>query len=210
MDDSTLKASRIRRRSWAGAMGVVLTAVAFVAAGCGGDDEPAKTVASAPTASGSSASPTSTGKANPVAYAQCMRENGLPNFPDPMKNGAIKLDPNNNSLDPNSPEFKKAHDKCKHYMGAGGGEKMNQSGEDLWPREDKLKYAECMRAHGEPDFPDPRSDGQFPIFAPGGSIDPQSDQFKKADDACKSYKPGLAPGPAPGGQAGGGPAGGGS
>jgi hypothetical protein len=192
VDNSAVKMSRNGRLRLAVLLGVLLTAVALVATGCG-KSEPKKTVASVGTSAsgGSSASPGPSGYGNPVAYAQCMRANGLPNFPDPEKDGAIKIKPGDSSLDPNSPEFKKAQEKCKSFMGSGNNV-PNQS-DDLWPADKKLKYAQCMRANGVPDYPDPDSTGQFPAFPKGGNIDPQSSQFKKADDACKQYKPGVAP-----------------
>jgi hypothetical protein len=125
--------------------------------------------------------------------------------PGPDKDGAIRLDPKK-GLDPNSQDFKKAQEKCKALQG--GGDPVNGSGSDPWPQEMKLKYAQCMRANGILEFPDPAAggSGDFAPFSKDGKIDPQSSQFKKADDACKQYKPsGIAPG---GGPAGGGAPGG--
>lgn len=43
--------------------------------------------------------------------AQCMRENGVPNFPDPQ-NGKILV--KRGTIDGNSPQFKKAVQACRH------------------------------------------------------------------------------------------------
>jgi hypothetical protein len=43
------------------------------------------------------------------SFAQCMRENGLPNFPDPV-DGGINL--NGTGLDPEAPEFEAAEKAC--------------------------------------------------------------------------------------------------
>jgi hypothetical protein len=53
---------------------------------------------------------------------------------------------------------------------------------------DTLKYAECMRSHGVTNFPDPGADGSITI-QPGLGLDPNSDQFKAATEACKSLAP---------------------
>jgi hypothetical protein len=54
---------------------------------------------------------------------------------------------------------------------------------------DAMKYAQCMRAHGVPDFPDP-VDGGFHINSTTGSdLDPSSPQFVAADSACKALSP---------------------
>jgi hypothetical protein len=54
-----------------------------------------------------------------LAYSQCMRDNGVPNFPDPQRdasggitgNGGIGKD--NLGLDPNSPAFQAAQQTCQ-------------------------------------------------------------------------------------------------
>ena len=57
-----------------------------------------------------------------------------------------------------------------------------------------LAYSRCMRAHGITKFPDPDSHGNLGINAgPGTGIDPNSPQYKAADQACKHLMP--APNP---------------
>jgi hypothetical protein len=55
---------------------------------------------------------------------------------------------------------------------------------------DAMKYAQCMRAHGVADFPDP-VDGGFHInnTTPGSDLDPSSPRFVAADSACKALSP---------------------
>jgi hypothetical protein len=55
---------------------------------------------------------------------------------------------------------------------------------------DAMKYAQCMRAHGVQDFPDP-VDGGFHInnTTPGSDLDPSSPLFVAADSACKALSP---------------------
>lgn len=50
--------------------------------------------------------------------AKCMRENGVPNFPDPGPKGEIALD-SKLGIDPESPSFKAAQEKCDKYMPQG-------------------------------------------------------------------------------------------
>lgn len=60
---------------------------------------------------------------------------------------------------------------------------------------DPTKYAACMRKHGVPNFPDPDSNGRFKIT--GGvnkngqhfGLDPNSPQFKAAQQACQKLAP---------------------
>jgi hypothetical protein len=51
------------------------------------------------------------------------------------------------------------------------------------------KFAQCMRAHGVSDFPDPVN-GRFQLKVTQGSdLDPNSPAFQSADQACKSLQP---------------------
>jgi hypothetical protein len=63
-----------------------------------------------------------------------------------------------------------------------------------------LKYAECMRAHGVRNFPDPTQAGNGVSLSVSGSVgsglDPNSPQFQSAQRACQSLLPqGGAGGP---------------
>lgn len=51
-----------------------------------------------------------------------------------------------------------------------------------------LKFSECMRSKGVPNFPDPNSTGGIDI-GPSSGIDPQSPQFQAAQKACRKYFP---------------------
>jgi hypothetical protein len=51
------------------------------------------------------------------------------------------------------------------------------------------QFSQCMRAHGEPQFPDPTAQGAFPL--PAG-VSTQSPRFQAAQQACKAFAP---PGP---------------
>ena len=49
-------------------------------------------------------------------FAQCMRENGVPDFPDPGEDGGIRIDGNKAGFDPQSEAFKKAEAACKDFQ----------------------------------------------------------------------------------------------
>lgn len=193
------------RLRMAGAIGVLLIA-AFTAAGCAGNNAPSKAVATAAAPAGSDGPQTGGSPGNrggdPVAYAKCMRDNGVPNFPDPDKNGMIRLDPNS-GVDQESEEFRKAQDACKQYIGSAARVKDDAGGQ--WSIQDKLKYSDCMRKNGLPSFPDPDKNGQLVLPR---SIDPESEQFKTAENACKQYMPQNMPHGGGGAANGGGPGGG--
>jgi hypothetical protein len=50
-------------------------------------------------------------------YAQCMRENGVSEFPDPDADGRLRVD----GIDMNSAGYKAANEKCRHLTPGGGG-----------------------------------------------------------------------------------------
>lgn len=51
-----------------------------------------------------------------------------------------------------------------------------------------LAFSKCMRAHGDPAWPDPGPEGAFPND--NGSLDKSSPQFKKARATCRKLEPG--------------------
>lgn len=52
-------------------------------------------------------------------YAHCMQTHGVPQYPDPLPNGAIDMP---KSVDPNSPAVQKAEQECKADLPAGQGQ----------------------------------------------------------------------------------------
>ncbi len=58
----------------------------------------------------------------------------------------------------------------------GGGSPAAGSGNGQTPYQQALAYTRCMRAHGDPGFPDPNSQGLFPH--------PAGPQYQSASRAC--------------------------
>jgi hypothetical protein len=92
-----------------------------------------------------------------VKFAECMRSNGVSDFPDPGASGRFTIDgiANGSSLDLNTPAFKQAMSACKNLEPAGftGSKRSPQQ------QHAALKFAKCMRENGVPDFPDPTPNG---------------------------------------------------
>jgi hypothetical protein len=92
-----------------------------------------------------------------VKFAECMRKNGVPGFPDPDASGNLTIDAvaNGSSLDPSAPAFTQAISACKHLEPAGfTGTKRSSEQQAAG-----LKFAGCIRQNGVPDFPDPLPNG---------------------------------------------------
>jgi hypothetical protein len=56
-----------------------------------------------------------------------------------------------------------------------------------------IKFADCMRSHGVPNFPDPSASGGIHISSSSG-INLQSPAFQSAQNACSKLLPGGGPG----------------
>ena len=182
--DVTLRRRPLARRRHATLLGGTLLAGALVLAGCGGSGSPGVASAGTPTTSESSSRSSST-KASPLAFSQCMRAHGVPDFPDPNGNGQLLIQGggNGSDLNPSSPQFQAAQNDCKSL--APGGLTARSGTKN---RANALKFSECMRKHGITNFPDPDSQGGIELQAgAGGSLDPQSPQFQSAQNACFHY-----------------------
>jgi hypothetical protein len=110
---------------------------------------------SAPAGSGSSggANNTVANDQKAVKFAECMRNNGVSEFPDPGASGQFTIDQiaNGSSLDTSSPAFTQAISACKELEPAGFMGGTRSAGHQAAA----LKFAQCIRANGVPDFPDP-------------------------------------------------------
>jgi hypothetical protein len=168
----------------------------------------AATVALAACASGSSGSgglggtssgggsPSTSAKTSGLAYSQCMRSHGITNFPDPDSNGGISISGGPNAINTNSSQYLAAEQACKSLLpGLGSAAQQEQD------YAAELKYAACMRIHGEPNFPDPHApsnggpssqtqSGQGNSGTNGGNgVNPTSPQYIAAAKVCQHLLP---------------------
>jgi hypothetical protein len=168
---------------------IALGTVALLFAACGGASGPGvASIGSTTTTSPALGSANPTPFASPtkeydyaLSYAECMRTHGLPNFPDPTQsNGNFSFNP---KADSNSPHFSSANNACKRLLPDNGGP---PTAAQLAAETAKLlKYSQCMRTHGEANFPDPTvRPGQFGFRLNG--VDPNSPLFQAAQKACAS------------------------
>ena len=160
----------------AGLLAAALACLALVAAAC-----------SSPASPGTGADPAhGSNEQSALAFSRCMRAHGITGFPDPDSQGNLALPKSGpgTKFDPKSPQFKAANNACKSLMPGGSMDPAQQAA----ARAQALKYAECMRAHGIPDFPDPNNQGNFDFAVPKGSgsgLDPHNPRFQAANQACQ-------------------------
>src|SRR6195256_562627 len=89
-----------------------LAMVALLSAGCSN--------AAAETGTGSSGGSDATNRDQAVKFAECMRKNGVREFPDPDASGDLTIDriANGSSVDTSSAAFKQAISACKDLQPA--------------------------------------------------------------------------------------------
>jgi hypothetical protein len=132
----------VRRRPRPAATLALVALVGLIGAGCSNG--------SAETGTGTG---TGTGTDQPagdrdqgVKFAECVRENGVSDFPDPDASGDYDYGVSV------SPEvWTKAVDACKDLQPPG----TLSSQRTPEQQEQGLEFARCMRGNGVPDFPDP-------------------------------------------------------
>jgi hypothetical protein len=162
-----------------------LAAMLLIAA-CGGSKDPSNDP--------SSASLKSAG----LQFAACMRSHGVPNFPDPSASngGGLQIQSSQrngqgqtmtvNGVPVNAPAFQSAMNTCQKYMP----KPKLISGGITRLKANALKYGECMRSNGVPNFPDPKVEsgpnGGVGVQIGGSGIDPQAPAFKAAQQKCRS------------------------
>lgn len=159
---------------------ITVMAAALLAAACGGS----------PSSTGSGGSPNAGGSATSqlVAYTQCMRSHGVPDYPGPTSGGQMPKITSGQQVGVRDSRLTAAQGACQ----------------DLWPYQaptqaqqrqqltDDVKFAQCMRSHGLPNFPDPtNSDGhvEFVISVSRDGFDPHSPQILAKAHECQHVLP---------------------
>jgi hypothetical protein len=122
-----------------------------------------------------------------LTFARCMRSHRVANFPDPTPGHGVQFDPSS-GIDPASPAFQSARRACQKLLPGGGpGSAPAPSASDLHTA---LVWAQCVRKHGVPNFPDPSTSSHAGlvfrgvVFPVGPEFNPQAPGFKQAQAAC--------------------------
>jgi hypothetical protein len=173
------RSPRLRRTRVAAAI-TVMAAAALLVTACSGS----------PSSTGSGGSPNAGGSATSqlVAYTQCMRSHGVPDYPGPDSSGQMPKITSGQQVGVSDSRLTAAQGACQ----------------SLWPYQpltqaqqrqqltDDLKFAQCMRSHGVPTFPDPTSsDGrvEFVISVSRDGFDPHSPQIIAKAHECQYVLP---------------------
>jgi hypothetical protein len=135
----------MRRTLWPPAAFGIVAVVAVIAAGCGG----ARSSSGSSTAAAGTSSHRSavTLREKAVKFSECMRANGVSDFPDPNASGAFP----SFGVSVSPAVWSKSVAACKALQPPG------TLSAKLTPAQESaaLKFARCIRENGVPDFPDP-------------------------------------------------------
>lgn len=149
---------------------IATAALSLLLAACSGSPSPAGS---------SHAGESATTKA--LAYAGCMRSHGVPDFPDPDAAGQFSKN-TLQRLSASNSRYQTATLACAHALpNSGGGPTAAQLRQE-W--NGMASFARCMRAHGEPSWPDPTAyppDPSRPTFILPAGIEPTPQTISKVE-----------------------------
>ena len=192
--------NRRQRRGFAGLVLVgLLVTVGLLAAACGGGSKDPGAASGGGTTTtvapdGKTGAPASSGSATTQAellhLAQCMRSHGVPTFPDPSATeGTLGAMVSSAGIDLQSPTVKAALAACQQFTPTQNVTPAQSAAQNA----QQLQFAQCMRSHGVPNFPDPSAStgtgtGAVHLNLNGTGIDFGSPTVQAAITACGGLK----------------------
>lgn len=148
---TTRSAHDPKRRPFVG-LGFV-SLIALIVAGCGSNTATGSASSVSNTGNGASSARASNGantqvtkREKAVKFAECVRAHGVPHFPDPDITGNFNF-----AVDVSAATFTAAVNACKALQPPG----TLSSHRSAKQQSAALSFAQCVRANGVPDFPDP-------------------------------------------------------
>lgn len=182
----------------------IITAAVLALSACSGG--------SASSSGNSSAAGRAAGTPSAFAYSGCMHAHGVPNFPDPDGKGNPRaVGPQ--QLGVSTSRYQAAEQACRRVLSTTGS--LQQQTQQCLLFGDcpqalvqqlltvERKYAQCLRSHGIPNWPDPTISpkGGRPVFdLSGAGLDSRSaaysrdsSQFGSKDRQCRSLAGGSLP-----------------
>jgi hypothetical protein len=132
---------------------VLVGLIALIGAGCGSNTATGTASSGSNTGSGagsasasSGGNPQATEREKAVRFAECVRAHGVPHFPDPDATGNFNF-----GVDVSAATFTAAVNACKALQPPG----TLSAHRSPKQQSAALRFAQCVRANGVPDFPDP-------------------------------------------------------
>jgi hypothetical protein len=120
--------------------------IGLISAGCGSNAPSETGTASSAGSAGTGGNKNATDQDKAVKFAECIREHGVPDFPDANEKGEFVF-----GINVSPAVWQKAVDACKDLQPPG------TLSAERSPKQQTatLKFAQCIRDNGVKDFPDP-------------------------------------------------------
>lgn len=187
--DAISTRARWRQRGAKSAAVATLFVAGILIAACGTPNSPGVANVGQGGVHGHGTTTTPQAKGNPngllVEWAACMRTHGDPSQSDPTidSHGGINIFISGNNSNAISGEVHSGTAPCNEYLAAASAA-LRVGATDLTPPDQAalVAYAQCMRTHGEPKFPDPGTGESTNLL--GAGIDPNSPFFLRANNVC--------------------------
>jgi hypothetical protein len=121
-----------------------------------------------------------------LAFTQCMRSHGLPDFPDPNANGHGFGNQQQQQQEESNPHLGTAYNDCHHLLPS----PPSSSRKKVIPSQTQLvRFSQCMRSHGVPDYPDPNPNASIRTELAQLGINPDSPPFQATLRTCDRLVP---------------------
>lgn len=121
-----------------------------------------------------------------LAFTQCMRSHGLPDFPDPNANGHGFGNQQQQDQERSNPHFATAYSDCRHLLPSA----PSSRGTKVIPSQTQLvRFSHCMRSHGVPDYPDYNPSVSLSTELAQLGINTNSPQFQATLQTCDRLVP---------------------
>ncbi|HSS87686.1 MAG TPA: hypothetical protein VLL69_00070 [Streptosporangiaceae bacterium] len=121
-----------------------------------------------------------------LGLARCLRTHGVPNYPDPNADGQ---EPPNSKQLIGTPQGQAAVSACNYW---GNRIHNDVTAQNQAVRVEYVRFAQCMRSHGLPNFPGPvYAEGrvEFVLSASRDGFDPHSPQVLAKAHECEHVLP---------------------
>jgi hypothetical protein len=171
-----------------GVFAAVLAAIVLLVAACTSSSAGSRVASVGSSSAGRSSAPGGSASIGPLAFAQCMRAHGIPNYPDPDSNGSISKE-TAQQLGVSDFQYHTAETACARLLpNSEHGGLTEAEIQEAW--NGTRNFAQCMRSRGVPSWPDPLDGGDgSPVFYLQNKIDANAPQIVTTIHACQHLIP---------------------
>jgi hypothetical protein len=166
----------------------LLAPIAVLMAAC-----TASTSSDSPASGTSAASAVSEPGTGALAFARCMRANGLPKWPDPTGSGVFNKSQLQQTGYTQAQTRAVEDGPCKNVLPTAAPSASASPTITVQQQQDYLDAVACMRSHGITNFPDPTFSGGHVTLVPPPGLQTSGTLFTQAQHICQQLIPAGLP-----------------